>query len=231
VWIIPLKPKDEDSMAEAKKTTKRTTKKSATTETNNGGDGIHPIAEATPSQSPASSEQNGETSGAMPLATATGGEAHNVGLSSETEQGVVKILNTLLADEFVFYTKLRKYHWNVVGREFLALHEAFEKQYEEVAEYIDTVAERIRAYGVIAPGTLQEFQQLARLQEQPGVNPDARQMVMDVMQDHESLVRSLRADIETIDDEFDDDGAEDLLTGLLQAHQKHAWMMRALLQG
>jgi starvation-inducible DNA-binding protein len=218
----PPKTKDEDSMAEAKKTTKRTTKKSATTETQNGGDGVHPVAEAT------SPEQNGDTA---PLATATGGEAHNVGLSSETEQGIVKILNTLLADEFVFYTKLRKYHWNVVGREFLALHEAFEKQYEEIAEYIDTVAERIRAYGVIAPGTLQEFQQLARLQEQPGVNPDARQMVMDVMQDHESLVRSLRADIETIDDEFDDDGAEDLLTGLLQAHQKHAWMMRALLQG
>jgi starvation-inducible DNA-binding protein len=192
-------------MAEAKKTTKKTQ-----TNASNGA------AEMTSS--------DGKMATAM-------GEAHNFGLSSETEQGVVKILSALLADEFILYTKLRKYHWNVTGPEFFTLHEVFERQYTEIAEYVDVVAERIRAYGAIAPGTLEEFRQLARLREQPGVNPDAHQMVQDIVSDHESLVRALRVDIETIDDEYDDVGAEDLLTQLLQDHQKNAWMMRSLLQG
>ncbi|HEX2619634.1 MAG TPA: Dps family protein, partial [Phototrophicaceae bacterium] len=155
----------------------------------------------------------------------------NIGLSAEAQAGVVKILSALLADEFVLYTRLRKYHWNVTGPEFFSLHASFEKQYEAIAEVIDQVAERIRTYGVNSPGTLEEFKQHARLTEQPGVNPDAHQMVLDIVADHEALVRYLREDIETIDDKFDDVGAEDLLTGLMQSHQTNAWMMRSLIQG
>jgi starvation-inducible DNA-binding protein len=173
-----------------------------------------------------------------PAATANGTKTKatavtypNIGLSAEAQAGVVKILNTVLADEFVLYTRLRKYHWNVTGPEFFSLHAVFEKQYTAIEQTIDIVAERIRTYGVFAPGTLDEFKQHARLKEQPGVNPDAQQMVEDIVNDHEAMVRSLREDIETIDDNYDDVGAEDLLTGLMQDHQTQAWMLRSLLQG
>lgn len=155
----------------------------------------------------------------------------NIGLSAEAQAGVVKILSAVLADEFVLYTRLRKYHWNVTGPEFFSLHAVFEKQYTAIEQTIDIVAERIRTYGVFAPGTLEEFKEHARLKEQPGVNPDAQQMVEDIVSDHEAMVRSLREDIEAIDDNFDDVGAEDLLTGLMQDHQTQAWMLRSLLQG
>jgi starvation-inducible DNA-binding protein len=207
-------------VAEAKKTTKKSTRKTQAAAME--GDGIHPIVDTRAVQEDDGRMANGDSSAL---------HNHNMGLSAEAEQGVVKILCTLLADEFMLYTKLRKYHWNVTGPEFFSLHEVFEKQYTEVAEYVDVVAERIRSYGAIAPGTLEEFKQWARLSEQPGVNPDAHQMVMDIVNDHEALVRALREDIETIDDAYDDVGAEDLLTGMLQDHQKHAWMMRSLLQG
>lgn len=150
----------------------------------------------------------------------------------ETEndgQGVAQILCTVLADEVLLYTKLRKFHWNVTGEAFFALHEAFEKQYEEVAVIIDEVAERIRVYGAVAPGTLQEFQGMTRLEETPGVNPDARGMVSELVADYEMLIEYLNEDIEEIDDEFDDVGAEDLLTGILRQHQKQLWMLRSTL--
>jgi starvation-inducible DNA-binding protein len=154
----------------------------------------------------------------------------DIGLDAETHNAVTGILATLLADEFVLYTKLRKYHWNVTGPAFHALHTMFEEQYEDLAEVIDDVAERLRAYGVKAPGTLAEFQEKTRLSEHPGENPTARNMVVDIVADHEALVRFLRQDIEAVD-EHDDDGAEDFLTGLLQKHQEHAWMLRAMLEG
>jgi len=136
-----------------------------------------------------------------------------------------------LADEMVLYTRLRNYHWNVVGPQFQSLHELFEEQYTQLEKTIDETAERVRAYGAYAKGTMTEFTQMARLDEQPNTYPDARQMVQDLADDHEMMVRALREDIDTIDDEYDDVGAEDFLTALLQDHQEMAWMLRTFLEG
>lgn len=155
----------------------------------------------------------------------------DLGMSDDQVQGVVNVLKHLLADEFLLYTKLRNYHWNVTGPQFVQLHELFEKQYDALAEVVDNVAERIRQYGAFAPGTMTEFLELARLEEETiNTYPSARDMVARAVADHEALVRSLREDIETVDD-LDDEGAEDMLIGLMQEHQEMAWFLRAFLEG
>ena len=55
----------------------------------------------------------------------------NIAITDKDRAGVVKILNALLADEYVLYTKTRNYHWNVVGSQFNDLHKFFAAQYEE----------------------------------------------------------------------------------------------------
>src|SRR6266508_3155951 len=87
----------------------------------------------------------------------------NIGLLDEQREGAVAILNTLLADEYLLYTKTRNYHWNVVGPQFNDLHKFFEAQYEALDDVIDEVAERVRALGGRASGTLEEFRTSARL--------------------------------------------------------------------
>lgn len=154
-----------------------------------------------------------------------------IGLSTEAMEACVDILQKLLADEYVLYTKLRKYHWNVVGPQFKSLHELFEEQYTMLETKIDNVAERTRTYGVVAIGTLEEFKEHSRLQESPGKNPEAKQMIADIMADHEAMVRQLREDIDTVDDDIEDDGLEDFLIATMQDHQDMAWMLRAYLQG
>ncbi|MGB1286838.1 MAG: ferritin-like domain-containing protein, partial [Aggregatilineales bacterium] len=119
-----------------------------------------------------------------------------IGLDSEAQIGIVSILTPLLADEVLFYTLLRKYHWNVTGPQFYSLHAAFEEQYTVMADLIDEIAERIRQYGAMSIGTLTEFSERSRFEEQPGVNPNARQMVIDIMERHEELIRYLREDID-----------------------------------
>lgn len=135
-------------------------------------------------------------------------------------------LTKLLADEMVLYTKLRKFHWNVKGPNFQSLHALFEQQYNEVALLIDELAEFIRTLQVPAIGTMQEFLQYARLKEEPGVNPSANGMVVELAEDHGRLTQFLRDTIEEADDE-DAVAAEDLLTGMLRAHEKAEWMLRA----
>ena len=70
-----------------------------------------------------------------------------IGLSDSNRNGVIKLLTPLLADEYVLYTKTRNFHWNVVGPQFNDLHKFFEAQYQEIDEFVDEIAERIRQLG------------------------------------------------------------------------------------
>lgn len=155
----------------------------------------------------------------------------DIGLNDEERQGVVDILQSALADANLLYIKLRNYHWNVTGPQFRSLHELFEEQYETLAEAIDRIAERIRIYGAPAIGTLQEFQERARLNETPGDYPTARQMVMNLVNDHEAVIRTLRNDIDTIGETYNDLAGQDFLIELLQEHQDMAWMLRSFVEG
>jgi starvation-inducible DNA-binding protein len=155
----------------------------------------------------------------------------NIALTDAQREGVGGILNTLLADEYVLYTKTRNYHWNVVGPQFNDLHKFFEAQYNELNMIVDDVAERVRALGGTAIGTLAEFAQQTRLKEEPGHRPHARDMLATLLADHETMIRQLRVDVETCADPYKDMGTNDFLTGLMEQHEKMAWMLRAFLDG
>jgi len=154
-----------------------------------------------------------------------------IGLSEGGRRAVIDILDALLADEYLLYTKTRNYHWNVTGPQFNDLHKFFEAQYEKLDEFIDEIAERTRALGGFALGTLQELKAAARLKEQPGKYPGARDMLLNLLVDHETLVRQLRKDVAAADDRHKDAGTADFLTGLMEEHEKMAWMLRSFLEG
>lgn len=151
----------------------------------------------------------------------------NIDIADNDRKAVVEILNRLLSDEYVLLTKTRNYHWNVTGPQFNDLHTFFESQYDALNEVVDEVAERARQLGGRAFGTLAEFAKAARLTEQPGGAPAARDMLASLLADHETVIRSLRGDIGPVADRYKDVGTSDFLTGLLEKHEKMAWMLRA----
>lgn len=153
----------------------------------------------------------------------------NIGLSSKSRDTVIELLARLLADEHVLYVKTRNFHWNVTGLDFGSLHALFESQYNGLAETIDEIAERLRSLGGTAPGSMKEFLKLARLDEQPGGKLPAEKMIAALLGDHEAVIRSLRADIKAAD-AAGDAGTNDFLVGLLEGHEKTAWMLRAHLE-
>jgi len=79
----------------------------------------------------------------------------------------------------------------------------------------------------MALGTLSEFQKHARLKEQPGVYPDSKSMISTLLSDHESIIRALRQDVSIVLDKHGDAGTNDFQTGLMEKHEKLAWMLRA----
>ena len=152
-----------------------------------------------------------------------------IGLGDKARDVLGKLLNDLLADAHVLYVKTRNYHWNVTGPHFNDLHKVFEAQYQALEGEIDEIAERGRALGVKAEATLADFLKRARIKEHPGEHPDAKAMLTSLLFDHETLVRQLRKDVETAA-KNEDPATADFLTGLLEGHEKTAWMLRATLE-
>lgn len=156
-------------------------------------------------------------------------------LTDNQQQIVVEILKVLLADEAVLYIKLRNYHWNVTGTNFYPFHAPFEDQSNEIADVVDNVAERIYHYsGVSAPGAMDELIRNAHLPEEIKSYSDARTMVVNLVADHDEIVRSLYEHIESIDKQIGHGVGSELLTlftSLLLRHQDMAWVLQIYLDG
>lgn len=152
-----------------------------------------------------------------------------IGLNEETRKQVSDVLNRLLSNEYVLYTKTLKFHWNIIGKHFGSLHEFFKNQYAELFNFVDDVAERVRALGFKSFGTLEEFKKNSDLPENPGYNPDDLGMISSLLEDHEIIIRSLRENIDNLS-ELGDEGTANFLTDLMEKHEKMAWMLRAFLE-
>lgn len=140
------------------------------------------------------------------------------------------ILNQLLGDEFTIYLKARKYHWNVNGPMFNDLHSFFEMVYQELEASVDEIAERVRQLGFHAEGTMKEFLDRTVIAEEPGVYHSDREMTESLLADFETVIRSIRGNLEN-QDTHGDEGTAHFLVDIMLRHEKKAWMMRSLLQG
>jgi starvation-inducible DNA-binding protein len=153
----------------------------------------------------------------------------NIGINEKNLGNSIHLLESLLADEVILYTKTRKFHWNVCGENFMELHKLFQNQYTELEETIDLIAERISKLGGKTIGTMKEFSGLTRLNEAPNKYPSSKDMLKELLNDHETVTQQLRKDIGESDSKNKDLGTTDFLTGLLEQHESTAWILRRYL--
>jgi starvation-inducible DNA-binding protein len=153
----------------------------------------------------------------------------NIGLEQDVLKKDNELLNAFLADLHVLYIKTRKFHWDVSGPSFKEYHEFFEEQYNALEEEIDQVAERIRQLGGRPLATMSDFVKEASLKEDHDGHIHTQEMFKRLLTDHEQVIRELRDDVKTTDEELEDAGTADFLTGLMEAHEKMAWMLRKYL--
>lgn len=154
-------------------------------------------------------------------------ELTNIGISESNSKNVADELNKILADEVVLYVKTLKTHWNIVGRDFHALHEFLDEQYNQLQTIIDSVAERIRKVGHFANGSLKQFLADTSLREVSETGPITESMLGELANDHEKLIREMRKLIDTFEEKYDDAGSADFITGIMKEHEEMAWMLRA----
>jgi len=151
----------------------------------------------------------------------------NIGISDKNRQAIADQLSKILADEFLLYSKTLNAHWNIEGPDFHAAHLYLETLYNQQQGIVDAVAEKIRAIGHYAPGQLSKYLELTHLSEKSLDDNNSQTLFAELLEDHESIIIFLRENIKSMADKFMAEGISDYITGLMEYHEKTAWMLRS----
>ena len=138
---------------------------------------------------------------------------------------IVVALNRLMANYHMHYHKLRSFHWNVEGTDFFELHQQFKVEYNEVKIQIDTIAERIRVFGIKPIHTLKKYSELSEIKETEKPM-SSMAMVKEILNDfnilHHALLDVVNAALNT-----GDIVTEHMITEFLNRLEKRHWMFTA----
>lgn len=139
---------------------------------------------------------------------------------------IADTLRKVISDSYVLYFKAHSFHWNVEGPDFAQYHEFLGNFYEEVFGSIDTYAELIRTTGQYAPTSLSRLIDLTTLEESTTI-PDAIMMLRILARDNDMFLVTLK-DAYNEAEQANEFGISNYIQDRIQAHEKHAWMLKAI---
>jgi starvation-inducible DNA-binding protein len=138
---------------------------------------------------------------------------------------LIEQMKVILGTNFGLYFKAHNFHWNVEGPNFAEYHGFLGNFYEAVFEQTDSIAEHIRALGSYTPTTLGRMMELSKVVDLVAI-PSPLIMMSELANDNDKFIMELRAGI-ALADVADEPAVGNFLQDILDAHQKHGWMLKS----
>lgn len=164
------------------------------------------------------------------MSTALDARSENLPVDTDVgrpqRKALAELLGNVLASTYVLYHKTHGFHWNVTGPLFYSVHKLTDDQYQDLAEAVDTIAERVRALGFPAPMGLQGYVKASIVKDEQDF-PNTGGMITQLAKDHQMIADQMR-DVVRAAEESDDVYTADLLTSRIGVHEEAAWMLNAL---
>lgn len=151
-------------------------------------------------------------------------------LPEEARAKIAETLNTILVDGLDLHSQIKVAHWNIKGPQFAALHPLFESFAVSLAEHNDTFAERAVTLGAKVYGTARHVAKASRLPEYPQETTRDMDHVRLLSERIERYLEGAREGRAIAEKHADTDSA-DLFTQVITEFEKHAWFLRASLEG
>ena len=146
-------------------------------------------------------------------------------LEANARSRSVGALNQILADTMTLRDLYKKAHWQISGATFYSLHLLLDKHYEEQAEAVDKIAERIMSLGGISYATPWDVAEATHLQRPPKGREDVPSNISRLLEAHRKCLAYMRqaaADAA----EYGDDGTNDLIVSdLIRIHEPQVWFL------
>lgn len=143
------------------------------------------------------------------------------------QAAVVELLNQHVAVAADLYSQLKQAHWTVVGHEFIAVHELFDKQADVALAHLDLFAERIRALQGIPAGTVRVSAKASVLQELDVRELSVPEAIAEMLDRFEQYGAMLKEAAKACGDEHDDSATEDVFIEAWREADQQAYFLRS----
>ena len=134
-------------------------------------------------------------------------------------------LNQLLADTMTLRDLYKKSHWQVSGPTFYQLHLLFDKHYDEQAEIVDDIAERIQLLGGISIAMAPDVAETTQIERPPRGREEVPVQLSRLLDAHQIIIRECRTLAERAS-RIGDDGTNDLVVSdVLRRNELQVWFL------
>lgn len=158
--------------------------------------------------------------------------SHNVYVTPKIEtsekkiESVTLILCALLSSEISLYVKTRRFDWNVSKVNRIEMHNLFEFQYLQLEISMKEISDRIKIFGSNSVKIMKEYLALSQINEVPKKYPASKEMIKQLLADHESAIVHLRNDIGIVFEKYNDVDTADFLISRMETHEMLARLLR-----
>jgi starvation-inducible DNA-binding protein len=148
-----------------------------------------------------------------------------IGLSEKVCKASVAALNQVLADTMTLRDLYKKHHWQVAGHTFYSLHLLFDKHYEEQAELVDTIAERIQLLGGLAIAMSADVAEMTKIERPPKGREEVPVQISRLLEAHELIITESRDFAEKADDAGDSGTNDLLISDVVRDNELQSWFV------
>jgi starvation-inducible DNA-binding protein len=146
-------------------------------------------------------------------------------LEDNARKQSVETLNQVLVDTMTLRDMYKKHHWQMSGATFYQLHLLLDKHYEEQANLVDMIAERIMALGGISIAMAADVAEMTTIPRPPKGREDVPTQLARLLEAHQIILRQAHDGAEAAD-ESGDDGTNDLLvSNVIRTGEPQVWFL------
>lgn len=148
-----------------------------------------------------------------------------LGLTDKVCEESISNLNRVLADTITLRDLYKKCHWQTSGATFYQLHLLFDKHYEEQAELVDLLAERIQLLGGISVAMGVHVAEISQIETPPTGREEVPVQISRLLKAHEVIFKFTRKAAKQAS-EGEDEGTNDLLvSNVIRTNELQTWFI------
>jgi starvation-inducible DNA-binding protein len=134
-------------------------------------------------------------------------------------------LNQVLADTMTLRDLYKKSHWQVAGPTFYQLHLLFDKHFNEQAELVDSIAERIQILGGVSLAMSADIAETTQIERPPRGREVVPVQLSRLLDAHKVIIGETRK-LARRASELGDDGTNDLaVSQILRTNELQVWFL------
>lgn len=139
------------------------------------------------------------------------------------------LLQTYVANLAVLNVKLHNIHWNVVGKQFMKIHNYTEELYDNLFEAFDAVAELLKTKNVFPLSTMAEYLSVTTIEEVKADDFSTKDSLK-ILKEDLTKMRSLATDIRNTADDEGDFETVAMFEDYVADFSKNIWFIDAMLK-